>query len=381
MTTTMKNDIGGSRKAKIAALFAAGLDSDAVWSAMQHTYPETIQEDGLRSAICKTKNISIPVYDPKEREKLGWAIRQIKSLMHKEDKELSAVMSDVNENGGVKSPSEIKYINRSRFRTGIDAIDYVYGHTVYRWTENCSKGNYKKGDLMHYDLSSGKYIANDVTEAKIEHGLPSSFLSLWGGSPGVGKTRTAIALSKSLNKLGHKVLYYNGEASEMDFRIWLGTDVDDSRMRIVSDEIIRTKNAVAQIYEERPRLVIFDSLQMLAESKMGNEHLTTALSQFKVLKSDEDAGLPHILFISQLNKKGQLAGSRYVEHMVDFSATMDKIPDTKMSNGCFLFSNPQKNRGSISGREVELKHFEDGIRASDESFKSTDDYKILHIND
>jgi hypothetical protein len=67
--------------------------------------------------------------------------------------------------------------------------------------------------------------------------------------------------------------------------------------------------------------------------------------------------------------------------MVDFSATMDKIPDTKMSRGCFLFSNPQKNRGSISGREVELKHFEDGIRASDESFKNTDDYKILHIND
>jgi hypothetical protein len=104
MTTTMKNDIGGSRKAKIAALFAAGLDSDAVWSAMQHTYPETIQEDGLRSAICKTKNISIPVYDPKEREKLGWAIRQIKSLMHKEDKELSAVMSDVNENDASNRP-------------------------------------------------------------------------------------------------------------------------------------------------------------------------------------------------------------------------------------------------------------------------------------
>lgn len=300
--------------------------------------------------------------------------------MLKEEKEMAALIEDVNENGGIKSPSEIKYVNRARFKTGIDAIDYIYGHTVYRWTEDSPEGKYKKGDLMHYDLSSGKHVASNITEAKIEHGLPVSFLSLWGGSPGVGKTRTAIALAKSLNKLGHKVLYYNGEASEMDFRIWLGTDVNDDLMRIVSDELIYAKNAVAQIYKERPKVVIFDSLQMIAESKMGNEQLCKALSQFKVLKSDEDAGLPHIIFISQLNKKGQLAGSRYTEHMVDFSGTLTKIPNTKQKQHCFLFSNPQKNRGSISGREVELKHFEDGIRSSDESFKNTDDYQVLHLN-
>jgi DNA repair protein RadA/Sms len=229
---------------------------------------------------------------------------------------------------------------------------------------------------MPLAYGDGNWIASDVKSAKVEHGLPEGFLSLWGGSPGVGKTRTAISLSKSLNRLGHKVLYFNGEADQMDFRMWLGSDVDNSLFRVVSGELIRTEDSVAKIYREKPKVVIFDSFQMLSEVAKGNRGAKSALSRFKVLKSDHEAGRPHIIFISQLNKKGELAGSRYIEHMVDFSATVTKLEGRK---GCFIFECPRKNRGGETPRHAIFKHGETGIDCLSTEFLQTPVHKLLQL--
>jgi hypothetical protein len=373
MSKHMKSEVGESRKARIAALVAAGLDNDAIWAAMEHIYPQTIADNALRAAICKSKKIPVMDYDADERERLGWAIRQIKGLMLKEDSELNEVLEYASA-GDTKSPDDIEFINRPRFQSGVHAMDFIYGHTTFRWTRDDPSGKYKKGDLMPVNPGDKNWVASEPKFAKVQHGLPEGFLSLWGGSPGVGKTRTAIALSKSLNRLGHKVLYFNGEADEMDFRMWLGADVDRDLFRVVSGELIRTEDSVAKIYKEMPKVVIFDSFQMLAEVSKGTRGAKTALSRFKVLKSDTDAGRPHIIFISQLNKKDELAGSRYIEHMVDFAARVTKIEGRK---GTFLFECPRKNRGGETPRHSIFRHLENGIECLSTEFLQTPIYKLM----
>jgi predicted ATP-dependent serine protease len=141
--------------------------------------------------------------------------------------------------------------------------------------------------------------------------------------------------------------------------------------------MIRTADAVEQIYRYTPRVVIFDSLQMLAEVEAGGQRGTkTALSRFKLLKSDEEAGNPHFVFISQLNKKNELAGSRFIEHIVDLAAHVSKIEGRRRQ---FLFSVPRKNRGGETGLERPFEHTDNGVRciATDPSQRTEPIYKSL----
>jgi hypothetical protein len=388
MAKPMKSEVGESRKARIAALVAAGLDNDAIWAAMQHVYPQTIADDTLREAICKSKQLAIMPYDGDERQRLGWAIHQVKGLMVKEDKELDAEL-DVAAVGDTQSPDDVEFTNRERFQCGIPALDFIYGHTIYRWTIDADNskyklvngrkvwiaGDYRKGDMVHINAGPGQWTTDDKKLAKTTHGMPEAFLSLWGGSPGVGKTKLAVVLTKALNALGHKTLYFNGEEDAQDFRIRLGGDVDNDLFRFSSGPLIRTEAAISKIYKERPKLVVFDSFQMLAEVKKGHRGANTALSRFRVLKNDEEAGRPHIIFISQLNKQEELAGSRSIEHLVDFASMVTRIQGR---TGAFLFDCPRKNRAGKTPNHAIFKHDGDfGVESLSTEFLKTPIHKLL----
>jgi len=402
--TTMKPEFGVSRKARIAALIGSGMTLPACWRAMEAEYPQTIKDDSVRKELCLELGIISPAYDAVERDNLGKAIRQVKGLMIKENAELETLLEEVGA-GDAKSPDQIEFVNRKRFDSGLAGFNYIYGQTIYMWLVDDPDGNYgdvtfmkklngvevektermmldgryKKGDWVHKDQGVGdNWVATVESDAIIEHGMPESFLSLWGGSPGVGKTRLAIALCKALNKSGYGTLYFNGEADPQDFRGWLGADVDSDLFRLVSGEMIRTEKAVEQIYKYRPRVVIVDSIQMLAEAKKGRNGEIRAMSVFKQLKSDDDAGNPHIIFISQLNKKEELAGSRYLEHMVDFAARAVKVEGRI---GEFMFECPRKNRGGPTPRRLRFKHTSGTVLCTSTGMNDGPLYKYIQQTD
>jgi hypothetical protein len=291
-TTTLKSEVGPSRKARIAAMFAGGSTQLAVWRAMEAEYPQTIQDDATRAEICKELGVPFMSYDAGERERLGWAIRQIKGLMLKTEKAIEEDIALFGA-GDAKSASDIELVNRKRFLTGIPSLDHLYGKTIFRWLADAPNsqykdgtmlkrikgemkevpiriwvgGDYKEGDMMPIEShgqqdwkpKNGIWTVTDEKLAYTEKGWPVGWLSLWGGAPGVGKTRLAIAVSRALNNLGGDVLYFNGEADEMDFRIWMGSNVDDDLFRVVSGDMIQMEKAVQQIYEHKPQIVVFDS--------------------------------------------------------------------------------------------------------------------------
>lgn len=339
-TVVMTSEVGESREAKIANLVAAGLTNEAIWAAMETTYPSTISADDPRR---KVKGNKLPPFDAEERTRLGWAIRSVKGLMVKEDAELQGLLADVGDSE-VKGIDKIPFTNRSRFQSGIFGIDHTYGKTFYKHTED-GKG-YKKGDPM---MIAGVQ--------KVEFGLPRSFLSFWGGAAGVGKTRLAIALTKALNALGKQVCYYNGEVDESDFRSWVGPNVNGDLFKVFSSEIVRTETIVHNAFTLRSPVIIVDSFQMLAEVMKGNRGAKTALSRFKILKSDEAAGCPHIIFISQLNKKEEMAGSQYLQHMVD---GVIRVYKHTLSKDQFWFHS-QKMRGAACPIMHRFRHTPDSV--------------------
>lgn len=313
----MRSEVGDSREAKIATMIAVGLKNDAIMAAFETDDPILKHP--------KTPEQKI------DRQRTLEAIRSVRTKMTADEQDIEGML-ELQGEGDVKSISSIQLANIARFSSGVPALDYIYGET----------------EFIHLD---GKLRGQKT--GKVEKGLPESFLSIWAGAPGVGKSRLAIAGTKSMNKLGHKVLYCNGEAEQSQFRGWCGADVDEKLFLVRSAESLRLDTVVMDAYKYKPRVIIIDSLQMIFEAEKGSRGMKTALSRFKLLKQDEAAGKPHIIFISQLNKKGELMGSRFVEHMVDFVARVTKLEGR---SGQFLFECSRKNRGGATPRSASFRH-------------------------
>lgn len=346
--TRMKSEVGDSRESKIAALVATGMGMEAIRAAMEAEYPVCIKDDATRRKI-GGKNVQ---YDADEAQRLGWAIRSVKARMITDDSDLAELIEAAG-SSEVEDASKIRYRNRERFSCGMPALDEIYGMTIYRHTSDDPKGRWKMGDMMNMD---GGYT-DDILAAKKEFGFPRAYMSLWGGAPGVGKTRLAIALTLALNALNLRVLYFNGEADQEDFRSWIGPNVDGDLFKIYSNELVRVEKVVESAYKYKPAVIITDSFQMLAEVQKGSRGAKTALSRFKLLKADENAGKPHIILISQLNKKGDLAGSRYLEHMVDCSATIRR---SELVKDQFIFETIKHRAGAAPKRRT-FAHVEHGV--------------------
>lgn len=400
--TTRQRPETTNREAKLKMLVGAGLGNAAVWAAMEAEHPQIIEDTKKRNEMAG-KKID---YDKELRGKIGRAINSTRALAIKDD---NRVMEIVEATGGntaqPKKLDEIDMMNRHRFSWGMPSMDYIYGSTKFVHLEHHPKskfeeqvrafkqrdengklhdikkkvqvwvsGPWQKGDPMITDKagfmptrnSNGELLTDlPMDRQVIEHGCPESFTSIWGGAPGVGKSRTAIAVAKAVNKVTREaVLYVNGEAPQELFRNWVGNDADPDLFHIVSASMLPVERVCNMAYKIRPRVIIVDSVQTLAEWDKGNRGAKSAMTILRNLQVDVAAGLPHIILISQLNKANELSGSRDLEHLADCVINVTKMPT--MKNG-FLFDCPRKNRGGETPRHVLFKHTETSIECVSES--------------
>ena len=97
----------------------------------------------------------------------------------------------------------------------------------------------------------------------------------------------------------------NGETEKSQFRSWWGSDVNDL-LNVRNAEMVTVHHIEEDCYKIKPRLVVIDSAQMLAGWGRG-KGVIEILSKLRYLKTQEAAGNPHIILISQLNKKKEYA--------------------------------------------------------------------------
>lgn len=232
-----------------------------------------------------------------------------------------------------KKLDSVNFTNRERFSSGIFSLDYIYGET------KCID-------------SLGNPIMNNGYQITYS-GMPTSFISVWGGMPGVGKSRLAIAVCKEINKLGKEILYFNGEAEENEFRSWVGVSPNLDKFLIYSNNF-GMDDVEELALKHKTDIIFIDSFQRMAGKQKEN------LDRLINLKNNKEAGLPHIVLISQMNKAGKIYGKNDLSHMADFVALITKSITGNSREFCFECLS--KNRAGATPRGAYFEHEDSRIK-------------------
>lgn len=147
-------------------------------------------------------------------------------------------------------------------------------------------------------------------------GLVQGSLVLLGGEPGIGKS--TLVLQNLLAIKSKTILYVSGEESASQLklradRIGRGSD----NCFIVCETSL--DNIFEHIENVQPGILVVDSIQTIAcdalESSAGSVSQVRECAA-QLLKYAKETGVPVIL-IGHINKEGNLAGPKVLEHIVD----------------------------------------------------------------
>lgn len=157
---------------------------------------------------------------------------------------------------------------------------------------------------------------NEEFDRVVGGGIVPGSVILIGGEPGIGKSTLVLQLALEMNEM--KILYISGEESQQQLKMRterLGKNNDS--LYFISENSLETN--LKYMDEIEPRLVIVDSIQTLitekAESSAGTvTQIRECTSEF--LHFSKERNVP-IILIGHINKEGNLAGPKVLEHMVD----------------------------------------------------------------
>lgn len=146
-------------------------------------------------------------------------------------------------------------------------------------------------------------------------GLVKGSVTLIGGEPGIGKSTLMLQVSLQTNL---KVLYVSGEESAGQIKMRAErTGIKNQQCYIVNDN--RLDGIAEHVKAVEPELVVIDSIQTLVAA--GVETSAGSVSQIKacttqIISFAKDSGIP-VFIIGHINKDGNIAGPKVLEHMVD----------------------------------------------------------------
>ncbi len=161
-------------------------------------------------------------------------------------------------------------------------------------------------------------------------GIVLGSLILISGEPGIGKSTIIIQAANNIAQGGKRVLYVSGEESEEQVKLRADrvcADVSDN-LYIYPETSI---DNIMQVCEElKPAFLVIDSIQTMftadIDSVAGSITQIRACSNL-LMKYAKTNNVP-VFIVAHVNKAGDLAGPKTIEHMVDcvlnFNGERDK---------------------------------------------------------
>ena len=148
-------------------------------------------------------------------------------------------------------------------------------------------------------------------------GAVEGSLNLVGGAPGIGKSTLLLQICNQLC-FQHRVLYVSGEESERQLKMRaqrLG--VSSEALWILSET--RLSDILESVEECDPTVLIIDSIQTLFHEQ--NDSAPGSVSQVKdctmtLMELSKHRGIT-VFVVGHINKDGNIAGPKVLEHMVD----------------------------------------------------------------
>ena len=196
---------------------------------------------------------------------------------------------------------------------------------------------------------------NKELDTVLGGGLVKGSVTLLGGEPGIGKSTLILQISLAIQD---KVLYVSGEESQSQIKMRA-----ERIQKNASNCLILTETNTQQIFKNiekvQPQVLVIDSIQTLHTNAIDASH--GSISQIRettaeLIKFAKETGIP-VLLIGHINKEGQIAGPKILEHMVDVVLQFEGD-----RNHTYRILRSQKNR---FGSTAELGIYEmlsDGLR-------------------
>ena len=159
-------------------------------------------------------------------------------------------------------------------------------------------------------------------------GAVAGSLVLVGGAPGIGKSTLLLQICQSLCK-ERSVLYISGEESERQLKLRaMRLGVAPENLFVLSET--RLADLVEVTEEIRPDILIVDSIQTLYNEN--NDSAPGTVSQVKdctmsLMQISKEQGIT-VFVVGHINKDGNIAGPKVLEHMVDCVLYFEGDPNT-----------------------------------------------------
>ncbi len=146
-------------------------------------------------------------------------------------------------------------------------------------------------------------------------GLVNGSVTLLGGEPGIGKSTLLLQVALSIS---HNVLYVSGEESQSQIKMRAERIQNHQSSCLILTET-NTQQIFKNIEEVTPKVLVIDSIQTLHTNSI--EASPGSISQIRettaeLIKFAKETATPVVL-IGHINKEGQIAGPKILEHMVD----------------------------------------------------------------
>lgn len=141
---------------------------------------------------------------------------------------------------------------------------------------------------------------------------------LIGGDPGIGKSTLMLKYASKMSDKGLNAVYISGEESAVQIKDRAGRiKADSGELKIFCENDLA--DIVSWIIEDKPDLVIIDSIQTVFDPEEGSYpgaagQLRTVASELIMLAKKNRFCL---FLIGHVTKDGYIAGPKLIEHMVD----------------------------------------------------------------
>ncbi|WP_299626290.1 DNA repair protein RadA [uncultured Tenacibaculum sp.] len=222
---------------------------------------------------------------------------------------------------------------------------------------NTQKVVSKPRRIQEIELNTEERIItrNNELDVVLGGGLVKGSITLLGGEPGIGKSTLLLQVALQIPQ---KVLYVSGEESQSQIKMRAERlQNEDSNCLILTET--NTQQIFRNVEEVQPDVLVIDSIQTLYTNNI--EASPGSISQIKetsaeLIKFAKETNTP-VLLIGHINKDGNIAGPKILEHMVDVVLQFEGD-----RNHTYRILRSQKNR---FGSTAELGIYEmlsDGLR-------------------
>lgn len=185
-----------------------------------------------------------------------------------------------------------------------------------------SKSNLNRGKALPLaDINSDTFHRFNTGLSELDRvlggGLVRGSVVLLSGDPGIGKSTILLQVCEYLGA-GHKILYVSGEESAHQIKMRA------SRLGVKTDNLYILCETDAQyiseyIFSEKPDIVIIDSIQTMEINEITSSpgSVTQVRESTNLLARTAKASNIPIFLVGHVNKDGNIAGPKVLEHIVD----------------------------------------------------------------